>query len=98
MKKMTITRRGTVLKDLPADEQKQRRDRQDAATQRAQAQGVINRRREAYGSAEQQLEFLAEHGIEAFIARQQAIKAQFPKPESEPPAEKPARKKRTSKK
>jgi len=42
---------------------------------------VINQRRRAYGDAEEQLEFLSENGVDAFIERVNQIKSQYPKPE-----------------
>lgn len=35
-----------------------------------------------YGSTKQQLEYLVENGIEAFISRNNAIKKKYPKPEN----------------
>ncbi len=40
---------------------------------------VLESRIEAYGSEKEQLEYIVENGIEAFIAKQKAVKTQFPK-------------------
>lgn len=41
----------------------------------------IDLRLEAYGGVQEQLEFIVENGLEAFITRQNDIKTQFPKQE-----------------
>lgn len=64
------------------------RDAEDALEAARQAEyentvKYIDDRKASYGSVEEQLEYLVENGVDAFIARQAAIKAQFPKPEEE---------------
>lgn len=39
----------------------------------------VEKRLEEYGSTAEQLEYIVENGIEAFIAKQKAIKTKFPK-------------------
>ncbi len=39
----------------------------------------VEKRLEEYGSEKEQLEYIVENGIEAFIAKQEAIKTKFPK-------------------
>ena len=95
MKRLVITRRGRRVEPLEDSEIAARKDAQAQVQNKAAAQGVLNQRRAAYGSAEEQLEFLAEHGIEAFRERQAAIKARHPKPDDEQPARKKTRKKKS---
>lgn len=40
---------------------------------------VVSKRLAAYGTAEEQLEFIVENGIDAFISRQLSIKKTYPK-------------------
>jgi len=39
----------------------------------------IEKRKNEYGTIEEQLEYIVENGLEAFITRQNAIKAKYPK-------------------
>jgi len=41
----------------------------------------IKYRKEEYGSIEQQIEFITEHGLDAWQTRVQEIKLEYPKPE-----------------
>jgi len=40
---------------------------------------VINTRKGLYGSTEEQLEYIVENGVDAFVAKQQQIKSDNPK-------------------
>jgi hypothetical protein len=41
----------------------------------------IDLRKEAYGTVEQQIEFITEHGLTAWKSKVSEIKKQYPKPE-----------------
>ena len=52
---------------------------QSKASERLE-QEIIDKRKKEYGSPEEQLEYIAENGLEAFQIRAQAIKQKYPKP------------------
>lgn len=54
----------------------------EAERERKQTEYIANRKAE-YGTVEEQLEYLAENGVEAFKRRQAEIKKRHPKPKKE---------------
>lgn len=75
MSKIKIPGIGIVdVTDPRAIAYKQQKEAQDEASKTP-----LQKRRDEYGTVQEQLEFIVENGIEVFIAKQQAIKAKYPK-------------------
>jgi hypothetical protein len=72
--------KGKII-DIPIDEEFEIITQKLLEEDEYASKQYIRDRISAYGSVEKQIEYLVEHGIEAFVQRQLDIKAQYPKPE-----------------
>jgi hypothetical protein len=55
---------------------------QEAATANIAAVAYRRERQKEYGSTEEQLEYIVENGLDAFITKQNEIKSKYPKGET----------------
>lgn len=83
MKKLRIKRikNGfeSIEADLTSEEILKRKTDEAQEIEQKQAIEYIGKRNEERGSIASQLEYIAENGIEAFIARDSAIRKKYPK-------------------
>ena len=54
-------------------------EEQAAATAAISAAAYKRKRQKEYGSTEEQLEYIVENGLDAFITKQNGIKSKYPK-------------------
>ena len=54
-------------------------DEQTAATSAIAAVAYKRKRQKEYGTVEEQLEYIVENGLDAFISKQNGIKSKYPK-------------------
>ena len=64
---------------LSDDEQTAVDNEQAAATSAIAAVAYKRKRQKEYGTVEEQLEYIVENGLDAFITRQNGIKDKYPK-------------------
>ena len=64
---------------LTDEEQAAVDDEQTAATAAISAAAYKRKRQKEYGSTEEQLEYIVENGLDAFITKQNGIKSKYPK-------------------
>ena len=64
---------------LSDDEQTAIDNEQAAATSAIAAEAYIRKRQKEYGTVEEQLEYIVENGLDAFISKQNGIKSKYPK-------------------
>jgi|TARA_R100001163_G_C5021592_1_gene164263 hypothetical protein len=64
---------------LSDDEQTAVDNEQAAATSAIAAVAYKRKRQKEYGTVEEQLEYIVENGLDAFISKQNGIKSKYPK-------------------